>query len=298
MSKLHIPGWLQLLWRNPKSRLGIGILLFMVLTSLIAPYFAVARPERVQPRRTAEPDVASPLRDDRSGQRRVRAGHRRRAALAAARLRGRNARDDGCDGCRRARGVLRRRRRRRAQLVDQHLPRPAADPAPHRRLRLPQEPRHVDDGARARPRALGVRGADPAQPGADAAQPRLRQRREGRRRVDATDHLRRADAEHDQPDRRRVRARLLHLAPHRRGPRVPRARQPAEAELGRDDVLGADQLRRAPGRVVGVRLPRSRARADRDRARVPPRRHRRGEQPASAHGEDAHLVRHAARRRR
>jgi peptide/nickel transport system permease protein len=44
MSKLHIPNWLKLLWRNPKSRLGIGILLFMVLTSLIAPYFAAHDP--------------------------------------------------------------------------------------------------------------------------------------------------------------------------------------------------------------------------------------------------------------
>ena len=44
MRKLRVPNWLRLLWRNPKSRLGIGILLFMVLTAIIAPYFAAHDP--------------------------------------------------------------------------------------------------------------------------------------------------------------------------------------------------------------------------------------------------------------
>ena len=44
MSRLHVPGWLALLLRNPKSRLGVGILAFMVTIALIAPWIAVSDP--------------------------------------------------------------------------------------------------------------------------------------------------------------------------------------------------------------------------------------------------------------
>ena len=94
-------------------------------------------------------------------------------------------------------------------------------------------------------------------------EPRLHPRREGLGRVDAADRLRRADAEHDQPDRGRVRPRLLHRAPRRRRARVPRARRHVDDELGRHALLGADELDRAAGRVVAVLLPRRRARVHR-----------------------------------
>src|SRR5262249_8669029 len=104
------------------------------------------------------------------------------------------------------------------------------------------------------------------------------------RRVDPADRVRRADAEHDQQDRRRVRARLLHRAARRRGARVPRARRHVEDELGRDALLGGDELHRPAGRVVAVLLPRRGARFHRPRPRPPARRDRRGEQPAPADG--------------
>ena len=42
--RLRIPGWLGLLLGNPKSRLGIGIVAFMLLMALIAPLISVAHP--------------------------------------------------------------------------------------------------------------------------------------------------------------------------------------------------------------------------------------------------------------
>ena len=41
---MRVPGWLKLLWRNPKSRIGIGILAFMVIVAAIAPLISVAHP--------------------------------------------------------------------------------------------------------------------------------------------------------------------------------------------------------------------------------------------------------------
>src|SRR5579875_2879338 len=35
-----LPGWLRLLLRNPKSRLGLGIVVFMIVIALIAPWIA------------------------------------------------------------------------------------------------------------------------------------------------------------------------------------------------------------------------------------------------------------------
>jgi hypothetical protein len=92
---------------------------------------------------------------------------------------------------------------------------------------------------------------------------------------DATHRLRRIDAEHDQPDRRRVRARLLYRAARRRGPRVPRARGHVRDELGRDPVLGAGELNRAAGRMVAVLLPGGGPRVHGVGARAAARRDRR-----------------------
>jgi len=41
---LRVPGWLVLLWRNPKSRLGLTMLAFVVTIALIAPYISVGDP--------------------------------------------------------------------------------------------------------------------------------------------------------------------------------------------------------------------------------------------------------------
>jgi peptide/nickel transport system permease protein len=42
--RLRVPGWLVLMWRNPKSRLGFLIVAFMVVIALIAPLISVAHP--------------------------------------------------------------------------------------------------------------------------------------------------------------------------------------------------------------------------------------------------------------
>jgi len=41
---LRVPGWLVLLWRNPKSRLGLTMLAFVVTIAVIAPYISVGDP--------------------------------------------------------------------------------------------------------------------------------------------------------------------------------------------------------------------------------------------------------------
>ena len=129
--------------------------------------------------------------------------------------------------------------------------------------------------------ALGVRGADPARPGADAQEPRLHRRVEGRRRVDAPDRLRRADAEHDQPHRRGLRARLLHRDPRRRGPRVPRTRRDSDkpswgvalywATVNSSVLQGEWWSFVFPGLAIGITVLS---------ADAPARRHRRGQQSA------------------
>jgi peptide/nickel transport system permease protein len=43
-ARLRIPAWLTLLLRNPKSRLGLGILVFIVIIAAIAPLISVAHP--------------------------------------------------------------------------------------------------------------------------------------------------------------------------------------------------------------------------------------------------------------
>jgi peptide/nickel transport system permease protein len=44
MSRVHLPGWLVLLLRNPKSRLGLAILAFIIVIAAIAPLISVAHP--------------------------------------------------------------------------------------------------------------------------------------------------------------------------------------------------------------------------------------------------------------
>jgi peptide/nickel transport system permease protein len=43
-SRLHIPGWLALLLRNPKSRFGLALVGFMVVIAVIAPWISVSNP--------------------------------------------------------------------------------------------------------------------------------------------------------------------------------------------------------------------------------------------------------------
>jgi peptide/nickel transport system permease protein len=42
--RVRIPGWVALLLGNPKSRLGVGMVAFMVIVALIAPLISVANP--------------------------------------------------------------------------------------------------------------------------------------------------------------------------------------------------------------------------------------------------------------
>jgi peptide/nickel transport system permease protein len=42
--RLRVPGWLVLMWRNRKSRVGIVMVAFMVVVALIAPLISVAHP--------------------------------------------------------------------------------------------------------------------------------------------------------------------------------------------------------------------------------------------------------------
>jgi peptide/nickel transport system permease protein len=42
--RVHLPGWLRLLLRNPKSRFGLMLVGFMVLVALISPWISVAHP--------------------------------------------------------------------------------------------------------------------------------------------------------------------------------------------------------------------------------------------------------------
>lgn len=44
IGRIRIPGWLALIWRNPKSRTGLLIVAFMVVIALIAPLISVAHP--------------------------------------------------------------------------------------------------------------------------------------------------------------------------------------------------------------------------------------------------------------
>ena len=115
----------------------------------------------------------------------------------------------------------------------------------------------VTDGADPRPDDVGGRGAHPPQPGALAQQPRLRPGGEGLRRRDVADRLRRDHAEHDQPDRRRLPARLLPLDHLRRRARVPRVRRRQQDHAG---------ARRSTGRRTTPRCSRARGGTSSSRA--------------------------------
>jgi len=43
-SRLHLPGWLTLLLSNPKSRFGLGVIAFMIVVAVIAPWITVSDP--------------------------------------------------------------------------------------------------------------------------------------------------------------------------------------------------------------------------------------------------------------
>jgi peptide/nickel transport system permease protein len=55
MSRLHVPSWLLLLLRNPKSRIGLVILAFMVIIAGIAPLISVAHPNDFNMLATQQP---------------------------------------------------------------------------------------------------------------------------------------------------------------------------------------------------------------------------------------------------
>ena len=286
--RFHIPGWFVLLLSNPKSRLGFAHGRLRDDHRADRAVDLGRAPARLQHSRDPPGALLEPpLRHDRPGERRLLAGRHRRAAVAAARRSGCRPRHRSRGDPRHHGGAHGRARRRHHQLPDQRLSRDSADPASRRHVRLHAEPRHDDDDRRPGARPLGVRGADPARAGVVAEEPRLRRRGPGRRRADLADRLRRARPEHDQPDRGRVRPRLLHRAARRRGPRVPRPRRRLDDELGRHPLLGADELDGAPGRVVAVLLPRSHAGVHRARARPAAGRDRRVHQPAPASGEKA-----------
>jgi peptide/nickel transport system permease protein len=42
--RLHLPGWLVLLLANPKSRFGLGVVFFMIVVAVIAPWISVDNP--------------------------------------------------------------------------------------------------------------------------------------------------------------------------------------------------------------------------------------------------------------
>ena len=142
------------------------------------------------------------------------------------------------------RRLLRRLDRRGHQLAHERLPRHPDDPAAGRGLGL-----RADAGTASMVlilglTLLGLRGAHPARTGALAAQPRLRARREGRRRVDVADRLRRADPEHDQPHRRRVRARLLRRDPRPRPASSSSASATSASRAGASRCTGPRSTRR------------------------------------------------------
>ena len=282
--RLKVPGWFVLLLRNRKSCTGLVMVAFVIVVALIAPLISVAHPNDFNILATRQSPSWNHLfgTTDQGSDifSQVVVGARRSLLLG---FTGRSARHRSRRDPRHHRRVRGRDSRRGRELPDERLSRDSGDSAAHRRLRISQEPRHRDDRAGHRARSLGVRGADPSGPGAPVEEPRFHPRGESLGRVDAAHRVRRADAEHDQPHRGCVRARLLHRAAHRGGARVPRARRRVEDQLGRHDVLGADQLDGAPGRVVAVLLPRRRARVHRARPRPVAGRNRRGEQPTPAH---------------
>ena len=282
MRRLQLPGWARLLLRNPKSRFGIGILLFMIVIAVIAPLISVADPNGFSLAAHEAPSWHHLFGTTDQGSdvfSQVVVGTRRSLLLGA------------------AAGAL-------ATLVAATLGIVAAYSGGivdevinfliNVFLVIPPIPLLIVvsgflknrgmstmilvlglvlwafEARVLRAQALTLKNRDFVLAAKVAGESTL------------ADRLRRADAEHGQPHRRGVRARLLHLAAHGRRPRVPRAREPLAPELGRDHVLGPDELRRAPGGMVVLPVPGRRAGAHGARARPAARRHRRGQQPAAA----------------
>ena len=181
-----VPQWLRLLLANPKSRGGLIVLAGMILVAIFAPLIATHDPAAF----SLEDAEQSPSWNHLFGTTDQGTDVFSQVVIGA-----RTSLFLGCSAAvlatilattpRHPRRLRRRRGRRRHQLPDERLPRDPDDPAADRRVGLPAEPRPDDDDPDPRPDAVGVRGAHPARPGADAAQPRLRPRRQGCRRVDA-----------------------------------------------------------------------------------------------------------------
>ena len=232
MPKLHLPGWAQLLLRNPKSRIGIVILLFMIVIAVIAPLISVADPNGFSLDAHQAPSWHHLFGTTDQGSdvwSQVVVGTRRSLLLGA------------------AAGAL-------ATLIAATLGILAAYAGGivdevinfliNVFLVIPPIPLLVVISGFLKNRGMStmilvlglVLWAFEARIlRTQALQLKNRDfvlRREGRGRVDTTDRLRRADAEHDQPHRGGVRARLLHRAAHRRRARVPRPRQPLAARAG------------------------------------------------------------------
>ena len=162
------------------------------------------------------------------------------------------------------RRLPRRLDRRRDQHRHQHLPRhPDAAAADRDRL-LRGERAARDARADPRPDDVGDRGAHPARAGAVAPKPRLRARGEGGRRVRRGG----SSSARSCPNMvSRIAAAFLLVfyisILFEAGLEFLGLGRRQRDELGRDDVLGAEQLGRSPGRVVALRLPGLRARARR-----------------------------------
>ena len=209
--RLHLPGWVMLLLKNPKSCAGLAMVAFVVVIALIAPLISVAHPNdfNLLAARQAPSwhhlfgttDQGSDIFSQ------VVIGARRSLLLGAAAAMLATAWSRRPRYHRRIRGWDRRRRR---ELSHQRLPDHSSNPAADRHLRVPQEPRHGNDDRCPGACPLGIRGSHPARPGAHPQESRLRSGCEGYRRIDDARRVRRARAEHDQQDRRSVRPRLLH----------------------------------------------------------------------------------------
>jgi peptide/nickel transport system permease protein len=215
--RLRVPGWLVLLWRNRKSRVGILMVASMVVFALIAPLITVSHPNEFNLLATKQAPSWHHLMgttdqgSDIFSQVALGARHSLLLGFAAALV---------ATGLAATLGVT---AAYAGGIVDEVInffinvfPRHPGDPAPRRDLRLLEEPRMstmviVLAAVLWAFEARILRGQ-----AALAEEQRLRPGGEVERRVDAPHRLRRADAEHDQPHRRRLRPRLLHRAARRR----------------------------------------------------------------------------------
>ena len=250
--------------RNPKSRVGLVVLGVMVVVALIAPLIATHDPNdfsllAARRRRRGTTSSARPTRAATSS-RRSCSGARR--SLAARRRRGR-ARDRARDDARHPRRLLRRLVDDVDQLPHERLPRHPDDPAADRRSRRYLQSRGTTtmilvlgltlwafEARILRGQALSLRNRDFVLAAKVAG--------ESTWRIVFGE----LDAEHDQPDRGRVRARLLRRAPRPTPASSSSASATSDATSWGVTLYWAQtNSTRAAGRVVAVLLPGRRARA-------------------------------------